>query len=119
MSSEPGGDSDIIANRDTESPEEIKPVPLEAQEVSAEPVPPGPSNGRPPDIPSSGTASPEPLLSKEDGPGDGDVKSPVILANPVFGEKVEARIELNDVSNDRVGVGKTEEVVQREVVENE
>ncbi len=118
---------DLIANRDTESPEEVQPFSSEAQTAVTSPEAdppsnPSPAEDGPPDVTSSGAASPEPLLTREDPPAsDEDTetkKSPVVLANPVFDEKVEAKIELKEVAKRTVEVGKTEEVVvEKRVVE--
>ena len=130
-----GGD-DLIANRDTESPEEVvQPASSEIEKTEtpppAEPDPlpsnPSPSEDPPPAVTS---ASPEPLLTREeddspvDGGGSGDQEptaaDPVVLANPVFDEKVEAKIELQEVAKESSLEGKkTEEVVGRDIVEKE
>ena len=120
---EVGGGGDLIANRDTESPEELpsQEAPKATTEES-EPDPLGPSNPSPgdgssPDIPTDGAASPELLLAKEDAPGgevSSEEKDPVVLANPVFDEKVEARIELKAVARETIEVKEKVEVVEKE-----
>lgn len=132
MSTEPAAADEHVASGDTESPKEIVSSPEEAQkETTSEPDNP-PSNPSPaddegpPDVPSSGAASPEPLLGKEDdapeeapGPGadESSEKAPgMVLANPVFDEKVKAKIELKEVVTDEVtsSVKKEGEVVEQE-----
>ena len=111
---EPEGGSDLIVNRDTESPEEL---PSEAQKSTAKPDTPNPDEEGPPDVPSSGAASPEPLLTNEDTSANevGSESNPTaVLANPVFDEKVEARIELKEVTKETVEVKSEGEVVENE-----